>query len=184
MLRLLRQRPASWLFASGGKNPCYSSKRIAAKRTKFWPELENGRSVANVHFKRRHFAAAREGFKLQEDVRNARPCAGPAARPAAPPRAPSGSPGPQPYCAHGRCEDPSPRRPFRDAQLIPTFCSAERQHTSSRSTRESSYLTRGQHYDDCRCSTLEGARSRCLMRPAWLCDARARHCAQSRPLQP
>ena len=60
----------------------------------------------------------------------------------------------------GEPQDLRSRRPFRDSQLIPTFCSAERQHTSSGSARESSYLTRGQHYDDCRCSTLEGARSR------------------------
>ena len=80
-------------------------------------------------------------------------------------------------------QDLRSRRPFRDSQLIPTFCSTKRQHNSSRSKRESSYFTRGQYYDDCRCSTLEGASCRCLMRPAWLCDARARHCAQSMPLQ-
>ena len=68
--------------------------------------------------------------------------------------------------------------PVRDSQLIPTFCSVKRQHISSRSKRESSYFTRRQHYDDCGCITLEGASSRCLMRPAWLCDAaRATLCA-------
>ena len=83
----------------------------------------------------------------------------------------------------GAPQDLRSRRPFRDSQLIPTFCSAERQHTSSGPARKSSYFPRGQYYDDCRCSTLEGASCRVLMRPAWLCDARARHCAQSRPLQ-
>ena len=41
------------------------------------------------------------------------------------------------------------RRPVLHSQHIPTFCNAERQHSSSTSMRELSYFTRGQHYDDC-----------------------------------
>ena len=41
------------------------------------------------------------------------------------------------------------RRPVLHSQHIPTFCNAERQHSSSTSTRESSSFTHWQHYDDC-----------------------------------
>ena len=41
------------------------------------------------------------------------------------------------------------RRPVLHSQHIPTFCNAERQHSSSTSMRELSSFTRGQHYDDC-----------------------------------
>ena len=65
----------------------------------------------------------------------------------------------------------------------PTFCSATRQHSSSRSARESSSLTHWQHYDDWRCNSLEGVHSTCFTCSHRECRARSCHCAHLRPLQ-
>ena len=75
------------------------------------------------------------------------------------------------------------RRPVLHSQHIPTFCSAKRQHSSSRSTRESSSFTHWQHYDDCRCNSLEGVHSTCFTCSHRECRARSCHCAHLRPLQ-
>ena len=75
------------------------------------------------------------------------------------------------------------RRPVLHSQHIPTFCSATRQHSSSRSARESSSLTHWQHYDDWRCNSLEGVHSTCFTCSHRECRARSCHCAHLRPLQ-